>query len=663
MSEFRIEDHPVVFLKPRLSHPYAWVGHVPFAYLLVDLLRPRTLVELGTDSGNSYLAFCQAVQQLGVGTQCTAIDTWEGDPHARRYGEGVYETLKSYHDPRYAAFSRMHRSLFIDALGEFEDGSIDLLHIDGLHTYEAVSEDFNTWLPKLSDRSVVIFHDSQVRDRGFGVAQFLDEIRGTYRIVEFEHSNGLGVAMVGDKVPEAFVAFMDAFDKRTEQMRRFFKELGDALVSDNGTAGGARSEQVTPDVTCRVFYRNNDESYDESRVIMAEFSAPSGPLSMELAFPENARPTFIRIDPADHAGVFEISDLYLTIAGKRLHAENLVGRVGQVSGDVLPGEANGRVRVVAFSEDPHVEFAIADLIHALPSSGILNIALTVNFEVVLNDPTFWSLARAQERALQELKRKAPVSVQAGPSLNDIATTLAAMQVAGVVLIPGGGPSLYGRSITQAFDPQRRVRGQVVGLDDVVVVRFDLSQLDEKAFVRIDVPAMPGTYRLSALAIDDVAVLDLRRRVIAVRGELLDGTSSGAVTVSASDAPPYIELDVSDFAASSSLTISVGRDLRSGMGHGSTAISEGLSRRLHDLEASVAAVQLASAEQAATITLRFERVINGLNQLNERAASTAATVDQTRAELQQGRHELAALTQFEQGRGILRRIWRRLRRKF
>jgi hypothetical protein len=141
MSDFRLEDHPVVFLKPRLSYPYAWVGHIPFAYLLIDLLRPRQVVELGTDSGNSYLAFCQAVQTLGSNTRLTAIDSWQGDPHARRYGEGVYETLKRYHDPRYAAFSRMHRSFFIDALGEFDDGSIDLLHIDGLHTYEAVSED------------------------------------------------------------------------------------------------------------------------------------------------------------------------------------------------------------------------------------------------------------------------------------------------------------------------------------------------------------------------------------------------------------------------------------------------------------------------------------------------------------------------------------------
>ena len=211
-----------------LTSPAPWAGHIPFASWLVAVQQPRSFVELGAYSGISYLAFCQAIAQQGLAARTYAIDTWEGDAHAGLYGNHIYEALKKAHDPHYQRFSTLLRMTFDAALPQFADGSIDLLHIDGLHTYEAVRHDFETWLPKLSPRGIVLFHDSAVRQGDFGVYRLWAELASRYPALEFGHSNGLGVLLVGAEPPPALLTLCQ--DKAAAvQAQRFFALLGARL--------------------------------------------------------------------------------------------------------------------------------------------------------------------------------------------------------------------------------------------------------------------------------------------------------------------------------------------------------------------------------------------------------------------------------------------------
>ena len=185
----------------RIVPPDPWTGHLPFAFWLIKAMRPSTLVELGTHSGNSYFAFCQAMAALTPAGRAYAVDTWAGDEHSGLYGEDIFGSVSAFNTEQFRQFSTLLRMTFDEARAYFPAGGVDLLHIDGMHTYEAVRHDFETWLSALSPRAVVVFHDTNVRERGFGVWRFWEEISTRYPAFTFDHSNGLGVLGVGAEQP------------------------------------------------------------------------------------------------------------------------------------------------------------------------------------------------------------------------------------------------------------------------------------------------------------------------------------------------------------------------------------------------------------------------------------------------------------------------------
>jgi len=225
-NDFNPLDYRMPFEQPkRLSIQSQWNEHVPFAMTVIEALQPRLVVELGTQFGVSHCAWCQAAAALETGSRCYAVDTWAGDPHTGFYGTEVYDDLVAHHH-EYESFSTLLRMTFDEALNQFSDGSIDLLHIDGLHTYEAVRHDFEAWLPKMSKAGVVLFHDTIEVEKEFGVYRLWDEITVGRRHFNFEHCHGLGVLLVGSEPPAAISGFFDAAEAHPAAMRSLFSSLG-----------------------------------------------------------------------------------------------------------------------------------------------------------------------------------------------------------------------------------------------------------------------------------------------------------------------------------------------------------------------------------------------------------------------------------------------------
>ncbi len=184
------------FNAPRVYEFSAWSNLIPVLSALLSVAKPRRYVELGVHNGMSFFAACNTAQRISLDLECVAIDSWVGDEHAGFHTADVFDKFQknlALHFPHQCYI----RGFFNEAAERFEDGSIDLLHIDGFHSFEAVRNDFETWLPKMSDSGIVILHDINVHTNDFGVWRYWKELASRYPSFAFNHSHGLGIVYVG----------------------------------------------------------------------------------------------------------------------------------------------------------------------------------------------------------------------------------------------------------------------------------------------------------------------------------------------------------------------------------------------------------------------------------------------------------------------------------
>ncbi len=290
-------DHPIIFEIPQLEAPSDWIEHVPFGMLLIDLARPRSIVELGVKAGVSYCAFCQAVKRLKITARCYAIDPWSGYERGVPFGDEVLDTLKQHHNPRYGEFSQLIKSTFDAAVGMFSDGSIDLLHLNAYQTREAVGRDFTTWLPKMSDRGIVLVHDIAERHQDFSVWRFWEEITQRYPYFEFTHGHGLGLVCVGSSVPAGIQQLLDCTDEQKDTLRTLCQERGSqlrAMKCERQAAPSASPEQTSELLNLReqqaVQRERRSRAWYESQIqILVDRSREQTARLNELNWTESSR--------------------------------------------------------------------------------------------------------------------------------------------------------------------------------------------------------------------------------------------------------------------------------------------------------------------------------------------------------------------------------------
>ncbi len=296
-----------------------WSGHIPLACDLISALRPSILVELGTHLGESYFAFCQAITESEIDGKAYAVDTWQGDIHTGAYGNEVFEEIAAYNQSRYAEFSQLMRMLFDEAIEHFESESIDLLHIDGVHTYEAVRHDFETWWPKVRRGGIVLLHDTFERNAGFGVWKLLNELSQELPTAEFRHSNGLGVILKPGTTPGAGLIPL-LFSKEEyafERLRRYYEICAGHL--EHQFWSERRRHPADWDIVTQLFWRAAGENFTELANVRSSRTITRERSRLVLPVPRMAAPPVeLRLDLADCSALFEVHAVALLDANGQM---------------------------------------------------------------------------------------------------------------------------------------------------------------------------------------------------------------------------------------------------------------------------------------------------------------------------------------------------------
>lgn len=348
---------PTKIFRPRRYRPGGlgtWSGHLPFAHDLVAALAPRLLVELGSHYGESYFGMCQAVDENGLPCSCYAIDTWQGDPHAGFYDESVFQEVSSYNDERYAAFSTLIRSTFDAAVGNFGEGTIDLLHIDGLHTYDAVRHDFDNWWPKVRPGGAVLFHDVAVRHLDFQVWRLWEELTPSLPHCEFHHSWGLGVLRKpGAIAPNPFLDAVFSSSRDTQDTLRHYYALQAELLERRHTAVHVPAD--SPQVLFQVF-PHGEHGYVEATSIARSVTRGQWQ-DVVIDLPDGLTGP-LRLDPVDRAAVVEFERIQLRhavdgVVVQRWTPETGVAGLAPIA-QLVALPADGSLRFLSLGADPQL---------------------------------------------------------------------------------------------------------------------------------------------------------------------------------------------------------------------------------------------------------------------------------------------------------------------
>lgn len=214
-----------VFWRARYLRQSDFIPHVPVLFWLIETGDADNFVTLGVNEGVAHFAACQAMDKLRHDARCIGIEDWSAS-------EGrIPDGLATYASETYHEVSELIDKAPEKAALDFDDGSVDILLIDIDQSAANTEALLRDWLPRLSDRSVVLVH-------GISGSTFKEEAgrsvlsRWQERFPMFclATGRGLAVLLTGPQQNHRLRAIAELTKSHPimRDIRRVFNRLGEA---------------------------------------------------------------------------------------------------------------------------------------------------------------------------------------------------------------------------------------------------------------------------------------------------------------------------------------------------------------------------------------------------------------------------------------------------
>lgn len=201
--------------------------HLPFVFWLIENLQPKSIVQLGAHDPNFYFGYCYAVKKLLLDTCCYIVDFLDGEQATKSMRCSYLDVLPAFCRNEFKSISKLIHKEQQNALSDFKEKQIDLIHISGCHTSDQFRYIYTTWKGKFSHQSVIIIDHFNMIDNGRDLQNIWDELGIKNKFI-FWHAQGLAIIApnINDEHPMNHFFSGVSNTNNAVNLRNFYSEMG-----------------------------------------------------------------------------------------------------------------------------------------------------------------------------------------------------------------------------------------------------------------------------------------------------------------------------------------------------------------------------------------------------------------------------------------------------